>query len=159
VHIDGVFASALRAVKIQEGRIARVSGETRGVFTQVGNQAVDSHWRSSLDGRDFREASPAASDRNYSDPPDNSFTFNRLLQGPISMRPQPFLLDPQSSDEATPTFAGGGGRTWQLRSSQQQIHSPARPPTDPRSECIAEGDESQEEPQDSPFASTEQQNA
>lgn len=157
--MEGVLAGALRAVRIQEGRIARVSGDMRGVFTQVGNQAVDSHWRSSLDGRDFREASPAASDRNRSDPPDNSFTFNRLLQGPISMRPQPFPLDPQSSDEATPTFAGGGGRTWQLRSSQQQIHSPARPPTDPRSECIAEGDESQEEPQDSPFASTEQQNA
>ena len=121
---------------------------------QVGSHSGDGHWRSSLDGKDFRESTPGPSER--SEETDNSFTFNRLLQGPISVHPPP-LLEAQSSDsDATPTF--GGGRTWQLRGSSRQPQPRTAQASDGvHSQRIVEGDETQEDPQESPFASAKQQ--
>ena len=125
---------------------------------QVGSLAGEGQWRSSLD--ETREAQPATSEGSRSEHTDNSFTFNRLLQGPIITHQPRLPLEVQSSDEATPTFGAPrssySSRSWQLHRPQPVFStSPQRSPL--QTERINEGDESQEDTQESPFASAAQQ--
>lgn len=126
---------------------------------QVGSLAGEGQWRSSLD-ENYRESQPATSEGSRSDHTDNSFTFNRLLQGPIITHQPRSPLEVQSSDEATPTFGGPGSsyssRSWQLH-RHQPVFSSAPQQSHTQSERINEGDEGQDDTQDSPFASAAQQ--
>lgn len=130
--------------------------EQEGYGVQVGSLAGEGQWRSSLD-ENYRESQPATSEGSRSDHTDNSFTFNRLLQGPIiTHRPQS-PLEVQSSDEATPTFGGPrssySSRSWQLH-RPQAVFSSAPQQSHLQNERIDEG---HEDMQDSPFASAAQQ--
>ncbi|CAL8462877.1 g2411 [Coccomyxa elongata] len=123
---------------------------------EVGSLAGEGQWRSSLD-ENYRESQPATSEGSRSDHTDNSFTFNRLLQGPIITHRPHSPLEVQSSDEATPTFGGPrssySSRSWQQH-RPQLVFSSAPQQSHLQNERIDEG---HEDVQDSPFASAAQQ--